>query len=329
MVPVGVVRPRSLNAAPMRIVSLLPSATEVVVELGLVDSLVGVSHECPLPEGTPALPVVSRPRMDPEAPGNRINDDVRSLLAEGLSLFKVDTDVLAQLAPDLVITQDHCEVCAVPLSDVEEALCHVVGQNTSVCTLHPGSLSDVLDDFERVAAAVGEPASGRAMADAFRARLDALKSHTAGLDRPRVALVEWLEPPMIAGGWMPELAEFAGVEPVLVTGPDRFETVDWEAIDQANPDLVVLLACGFTVPRTLEEVRRPELAEAMESVGAIRDGRWAITDGDALFNRPGPRLAESAELLATLAHPTLASDSADFDLGNFEGSYAKPGWPLS
>lgn len=308
----------------MRIVSLLPSATEVVVELGLLDALVGVSHECPLPEGTPALPVVSRPRMDPEAAGNRINDDVRSLLSQGLSLFEVDTEVLAQLAPDLVITQDHCEVCAVPLSDVEEALCHVVGQDTAVCTLHPGSLSDVLDDFERVAAAVGEPASGRSMAEAFRARLDALKARTAGLDRPRVALVEWLEPPMIAGGWMPELAEFAGVEPVLVTGPDRFETVDWEAIDGAEPDLVVVLACGFTVLRTTQEIRRPELAGAMSTVAAVREGRWAITDGDALFNRPGPRLVESAELLAALAHPTLASE-----LENFEGSYAKPGWPLT
>ena len=307
---------------PVRIVSLLPSATEIVARLGMFESLVGVSHECDFPLTARTLPIVSRPRLDPEKSGADIDDDVRKLLADGLSIYEVDMELLGRLKPDLVITQDHCEVCAVPLSTVEQALCAVAGTDADICTLHPGSLSDVRADFAKVAEALGQNAAGVQLIADFDQRFHQLQKRTEPLAAPRVALVEWLEPPMIAGGWMPSLAGTAGAEPVLVTRPDRFATVDWADIEDEDPDWVVLLACGFDVNRTLAEIRRSELAPALSTLRAVREGRWAIVDGNAYFNRPSPRLADSAELLAALIHPELSDE-----LRRFEGSYARPSWP--
>jgi iron complex transport system substrate-binding protein len=272
---------------------------------------VGASHECDHPAGVADLPRLSRPKVDPEAASVDIDRGVRELVRDGLSVYAVDVERLQALAPDLIVTQDHCEVCAVSLSDVEDALCAVDLPDTRVCSLHPRDMTDVRADFRKVAAALGDPEAGERLVAEMDERIEAVAATTAGVERPRVALIEWLAPPMVAGGWMPDLARAAGAEPIIVTDSRHFETVDWARIADEDPDVVVVLPCGFTLERTLEEVEEPEIRAGLESIRAVREGRCLLVDGNAYFNRPGPRLADSTELLAGALHPGLLAEFAE------------------
>ncbi|MDT8370255.1 MAG: ABC transporter substrate-binding protein, partial [Longimicrobiales bacterium] len=287
------------------IVSLIASATEIVDGLGYFNHLVGVSHECDHPEGVADLPRLSAPKVDPERPSAEIDRDVRRLVEDGLSVYAVDVELLQELAPDVIVTQDHCEVCAVSLSDVEDALCALDLPDTVVCSLHPRDLDDVREDIRKVAAVIGDPPAGERLVERIDGRLDALSRTTRDAQPPRVALIEWLAPPMVAGGWMPDLARAAGAEPIIVTDSKHFETVDWDRIAREDPDVVVVLPCGFELPRTLQEIEEPAVRAGLASVRAVREGRLLVLDGNAYFNRPGPRLADSAELLAAWLHPDL------------------------
>jgi iron complex transport system substrate-binding protein len=289
---------RCVASAAPSIVSLIPSATEIVCALGLRPRLVGVSHECDFPEDVRGLPVLSAPKLDPGRPSAEIDRAVRGLLETALSVYRIDLEGLARLRPELIVTQSQCEVCAVPLSDVDSACAQLGLESTRVCSRSPTGLDEVLEDFRRVAQAAGVAARGEELVSAVTSRFDAIRASASGRRKPRVALVEWLDPPMIAGGWMPELLRIAGGEPVIVQEPRRFATVTWDDIVAADPELVVLLPCGFDVERTLRELRTPEIAEPLRRLSATRHGRTFVVDGNAYFNRPGPRLAESAELLA-------------------------------
>lgn len=287
-----------------RVVTLIASATEIVAALGLADRLVGISHECDHPPEVLHLPRISSPKVDPCRASDRIDRDVRAILREGLSVYRVDVDRLRSLRPDVIVTQDHCEVCAVSLADVERCLPALDLPNTTVCSLHPVNLDDVRADMRRVAEALGAPERGAGLVEAFDSRLRAVADRTATVSRPpRILLLEWLAPPMVAGGWMPELARVAGAEPLIVDEPHRFSQVGWDDVAAADPDWVVVHPCGFDVPRTLEELEDPAVARGMRRVRAIREGRCRVLDGNAYFNRPGPRLADSAELLASAIHP--------------------------
>jgi len=287
-----------------RVVSLIASATEIVTSLGLGDHLVGLSHECDHPPEVLHLPRLSAPKVDPTLPSAEIDRGVREVVRDGLSVYRVDVAALEHLRPDVIVTQDHCEVCAVSLSDVEEALCAIDLPGTRICSLHPEDLHDVRRDFGTVAEALGVPDRGRRLVGDFDARLREVsdRAEAAG-SRPSVALVEWLAPPMIAGGWMPEIARIAGGRPVIVDEPRRFSEVDWAAVAAADPDVVVVLPCGFDVPRSLEELEDADIAAGLRSVPAVGRGRCFVVDGDAYFNRPSPRLADTAELLAGILHP--------------------------
>lgn len=300
-----------------RVVSLIPSGTEIVAALGFEAALVGVSHCCDHPAGVRGLPVLSRSKVDPGLGGREIDRGVRALIEEGLSVYEVDVEGLLAARPDVVVTQDHCDACAVSLGDVEEAVRCSGLPGVRICSLNPHDLAAVTGDFRAVADALGVPERGRALVDAFEARIEAVRRRAAGASRPRVALVEWLDPPMIAGGWMPELAWAAGGEPVLVTGPSAFREVTWRHVASEDPDVVVLLPCGFGVERTLDEVRAdPEALRWLTELRAFREGRTWIADGDAYFNRPGPRLADSAELLLAVLHPERAARGRPAFLGS-------------
>jgi iron complex transport system substrate-binding protein len=288
-----------------RVVTLIASATEIVAALGLAHRLVGISHECDHPPEILGLPRLSSPKIDPTLSSAQIDRDVRDIVRDGLSVYRVDLDALSSLRPDVIVTQDHCEVCAVSLQDVERALCGVDLPDARVCSLHPQRLDDVREDFRRVAGALGVSERGDALVATFDARLAALSERTAGAARPSVVLLEWIAPPMVAGGWMPEIARIVGARPVIVETPDRFSTVTWTDVAAADPDVVMVLPCGFDVPRSLRELEAPEVASGLRSVRATREGRCFVVDGNAYFNRPGPRLADSAEILAAIAHPTL------------------------
>lgn len=295
----------------LRVVTLIASATEIVAGLGLADQLVGISHECDHPPEVLDLPRLSAPKVDPRQSSVEIDRGVREIVRDGLSVYRVDVAGLQRLRPDVIVTQDHCEVCAVSLRDVEDALCRLDLPDTAVISLHPEDLDDVRRDISAVADGLGVPERGRALVAAIDGRFQAVSERTAeAIGVPRVILLEWLDPPMVAGGWMPELARIAGAEPLIVESARRFRQVDWPEIAAADPDLVVVLPCGFDVERTLEELKAPHVASAMRTIRAVRHGSCVVVDGNAYFNRPGPRLADSAELLASVVHPRLFEDFA-------------------
>lgn len=297
-------------AAPTpRVASLIASGTEIVAGLGMAHHLVGVSHECDFPPGIDALPHLCRPKVDPELPGAAIDRSVRELVRDGLSVYDVEVARLQELAPDVIVTQDHCEVCAVSLSDVEEALCALNLPETRVVSLHPRTLDDVRRDFRTVADALGVPERGEGLVAELDGRLERLANRTVGGPGPRVALVEWLSPAMVAGGWMPDLCRAAGGEPVIVTDDSHFAEVDWKDVAAADPDHVLLLPCGFAVERTLSELAGdPAAREGLAAIPAVREGRCTVLDGNAFLNRPSPRLADSAELLAIALRPGAFPD---------------------
>ena len=296
--------------SPPTIVSLLASATEIISALDLRHRLIGRSHECDYPSDVAALPVLSAPKVDPSTSSKEIDRQVRDVIRDGLSVYDIRIAELERLKPDLIVTQDQCEVCAVSLTDVEGALCQVTLKDTKICTLHPNNIDDVTADFQKVADASGVPERGRELIDAFAQRLADIEQRTAGLaSRPRVAMIEWVDPVMVAGGWIPELVRVAGGEPVIVESPAAFKTVEWSEIAAADPDVVVILPCGYELSKTLGELDDEVLAAALGSVPAVRRGKCFVADGNAYFNRPGPRLADSAEMLGALLHPDLFPDA--------------------
>ncbi len=270
----------------MRVVSLLPAATEIVFALGAGNMLVGRSHECDFPASAAALPVVSRPRLDPSRPGPEIHASMQALLERGLAIYEIDVALLASLKPDVIVTQDQCAVCAVPLSQVEAAARQALARDVAIVSLSPLSLADVREDFFRVGRALQIDAGP--MAAAFDAALEIVRRRPRPAPLPRVLGLEWLDPTMAAGNWFAELLGIAGGVPA-VPPTQRTERISWEAIDAARPDVTVVAPCGFALDRAIDEWRR--LPRALP-------GRVCAVDGNSFINRPGPRLAESAAILA-------------------------------
>ncbi len=292
-----------------RIASLLPSATEIVCALGAEDQLVGRSHECDHPAGIAALPPLTRARLDAEAPSRAIDDAVKELVARGTSVYDVDADRLRALAPDVIVTQDHCEVCAASVSDLEAALATWVGGDgpaPRLVSLSPQTLGDVWESFRQVADALGVPERGRALTERLANDLTEIAERTqARPTRPRVACVEWLDPLMAAGNWVPELVALAGGENTLGEPGTHSPWLAPEALRDADPDVIVVMPCGFDLTRTRAELASVLDGPAWDGLRARRDGRIAIVDGNQYFNRPGPRLVDSLEILAEILHPEV------------------------
>ncbi|MEM7410762.1 MAG: ABC transporter substrate-binding protein [Myxococcota bacterium] len=288
--------------ASPRVVSLLPSTTEIVCALGLRDTLVGRSHECDFPKGVEALPPLTEPKLDADAPSRVIDDRVRELVGEGLSVYRVDADRLRELAPDVILTQTHCEVCAASVGDVEAALQDWVGGRPEIVALQPNTLADVWDDVGRAAAALGAASAGDALRARLTDRVTELGERAAGgASRPRVATIEWIDPWMAAGNWVPELVSIAGGEELFGSAGSHSPWLELDALRGADPDTLVVMPCGFGLERTRSEFA--PAAGALASLRAVREGRVALTDGHQYFNRPGPRLVESLEILCEILQP--------------------------
>ncbi|HEX6271738.1 MAG TPA: ABC transporter substrate-binding protein, partial [Polyangiaceae bacterium] len=271
--------------------------------------LVGRSHECDYPPEVAALPALTRARLPSSASSAAIDADVRALVERALALYEVELDALARANPDVVVTQDLCEVCAVPFSAVCRAVDAVLGGSTRVLSLRPERLADVWDDVRRVARAIGRPEAGEALARELAARARAVSERVpANAARPAVLSVEWIAPVMIGGLWMPELIELGGGVPLVTRPGERAPTLGREALARLEPDVVLVKPCGFTLERTLAE--RGAIADALPWDGwrAVREGRVYVADGNAYFNRSGPRLVESLELLAACTHPAHFAD---------------------
>lgn len=285
-----------------RIVSLLPSSTEIVCALGGADFLVGRSHECDFPEQVRGLPVCTAPKFDPEGSSAEIDARVKDLLRDAVSVYKVDAELLDSLAPDLVVTQSQCEVCAVSLKDVEAAVNLQVRSQPAIVSLEPNRLEDVWQDIARVAEALGDAARGEALLLSLKRRLEGVEARTAGLPRPKVACIEWFEPLMAAGNWIPQLVESAGGDNLFGEAGAHSPWMEWEALVESDPDHIVLMPCGFDIARCRSELAALEGHPAWKALRAVRQGAVYLTDGNQYFNRPGPRLVESAEILAEILH---------------------------
>jgi len=297
-------RDAAKNQPVGNIVSLLPSATEIVCALGFRDALVGRSHECDFPSEVGALPVLTAPKLDPRAPSAEIDRRVKRLVAEGLSVYRVDAERLRELAPSHILTQDQCEVCAASLADVEDALTKWLGERPSIVSLRPSTLGDVWDDIQHVADALGAPDRGREVVRMLSGRITEVGERSAALrNRPRVACVEWIDPLMAAGNWMPELVTLAASQNLFGEAAAASAGLGWDALREADPDVLILMPCGFDLARTRSELASLRNQPGWDALRAVRERRVYLTDGHQYFNRPGPRLVESLEILAELLHP--------------------------
>ncbi len=296
----------------MRVASLLPSATEMVCAVGARDELVGRSHECDHPLGVENLPVLTRPRVAFPNKSEAIDRAVREMLRDALTVYEVEVDELRRVAPDVVVTQDLCDVCAVSLDDVRVALRELAREDTVIVSCKPMRLADVWDDVRRVGAALGRAEAGEAAASELARRCAELGERAAALaTRPRVLTIEWLAPVMIGGTWMPELVELAGGE-ALVTQPGQHApTLSRDELAQLDPDVVLIKPCGFGLERTRAELELVRSELPWEEWRAAREGRVFVADGNAYFNRPGPRLVESLEILASCTHPAAFPELAE------------------
>jgi iron complex transport system substrate-binding protein len=289
----------------MRIVTLLPSATEIVCAIGLADSIVAVSHECDYPPEMRSRPRIVRAAVDARLPSAGIHAAVVGALARGGALYTVDPRGLAAARPDLVITQDLCAVCALPGAQLEDALA-ALPHRPEVLRLHPHSLADILQDILRVGAATGREAAARTVTERLRARLDRVRAAVEARPRPRVVCLEWLDPPFCAGHWMPEAVHLAGGREVLGVPERPSSQVDPGAVAAADPDVLVLVLCGFGVERSMREFAGAAGRPEWRTLRAVRAGRGYATDAASYFSRSGPRIVDGVEILAALLHPEAA-----------------------
>jgi len=293
-----------------RIVSLLPSATELVCAVGAEDGLVGISHECDFPRGIERLPSLTAARIDSSAPSGEIDRAVREVVRDALSIYTVDEARLRSLEPDLIVTQDLCDVCAVSLDDVQAAVSRLAhGSDVRIVSLKPVYLSDILGDVERVAEGVGLAETGRRVRAELQARIDDIHARSSKLPkRPRVVSIEWYDPVMLGGTWMPELIDLAGGTPVGAEAGDPAPTIGSDELRALEPDVVLVKPCGFSLGRALGErdVIERTVIEPLRGSAPIY-----LTDGNAFFNRPGPRIVESLEILAACVHPDAFADFSD------------------
>jgi iron complex transport system substrate-binding protein len=278
----------------MRIVSLLPSATDIIYEVGLFDSLVGVSEDCNWPPEVVHKPLVARSRVDLSGlTPAQVDEIVTASKSDSHSIYAVDAQLMAELRPDLVVTQDLCEVCAVSSGDLSTA-CPI---GVEVFSMNPRSLADVVQSVITLADRLGVPERGREVAATMRRKVDAVRDAVAGLGRPRVFVAEWMDPPYGSGHWLPEMVEAAGGANIMSRpGEYSFKTT-WESVQAERPDLIVLAACGYSLQQSLERTRDLRLPV-----------RTVVVDGDAHFSRPAPRIADGIRQLGHLIHPEAVPD---------------------
>jgi iron complex transport system substrate-binding protein len=288
----------------MRIVSLLPSCTEIVCALGAANRLVGRSHECDFPPEIKGLPVCTSAKLDASASSAEIDRQVKALLQDAVSVYGINVEKLRELRPDLILTQAQCEVCAVSLPEVETAVGQWLGSRPQIISLSPNRLADIWEDIRRVSDALemGEP--GRDFLRALKNRVVNIIEKTCLLqNRPTVACIEWIEPLMAAGNWVPELVELAGGTNVAGEAGKHSPWMNWETLRQHDPDIIIAMPCGFDLARTRAEMAALARQPEWPKLKAVKNKRVFLTDGNQYFNRPGPRLVESLEILTEIIHP--------------------------
>ena len=307
-----------MSSQHLRIVSLIPSATEILAALGLTDAIVGRSHECDYPPEIQNRPVCTQARLNSNAPSGNIHNDVNKLLQSALSIYQIKTDVLEQLQPTHILTQDQCDVCAVSLPEVEKAVATLTHSQPKIISLQPNVLADVWTDIKQVANATGIGSSR--LLEELKSRVTICQQKTQKLsanERLSVACIEWTDPLMTAANWIPELVTLAGGQPLFSSAGQPSPKILWQNLVVTDPAVIIFMPCGFDLNRTRQEAMPLTQHPEWQNLHAVKTGRVYITDGNSYFNRPGPRLVDSLEILAETIHPEI-----------FQYGYQGTGWDV-
>ena len=289
----------------MRILSLLPAATEIVSALGYGSKLVGRSHECDFPVDVQSLPVCTKPDEQlKHSSTQHIDRDIKRLISDGLSIYQVDYEMLQSLKPDIIITQDHCEVCAVEFSQIEQAVAEALDYQPVVLSLSPQNLDDVRESFVEIASTVGDTIGGMNLSARFTKKMKSItnkcNSTTASNE---VFCVEWMDPLLATGNWLPELVGAVNAEPMFGTTGKHAKPIAWPDVLAANPAKMIIMPCGFTIDQTLADIDIMTGKDGWATLDAVKNRQVFIADGHHYFNRPGPRLLDSTKILAEILYP--------------------------
>ena len=298
----------SLSMTP-RIVSLLPAATEIVCAIDAADSLVGRSHECDWPQNVTHLPVLTAPKIEPITSSHEIDQAIKN--GDSEALFSLDQSLLRELSPDLILTQSACSICAVDVgavTNIAASLSLPHGGHPDVLALAPQSLHELMDDISFVGEKIRKQAEAAEVVATLNGRIANVTTETQNIEiehkkKPRIALIEWLDPPMSAGNWVPEMIRMAGAVDALKADSGKSHWIEWADVAATDPDIVILIPCGFELERVRTEAKTPAVWPHLKDLRATREGKLFGVDGHHLFNRPGPRLVDSLEVLAEILHP--------------------------
>ena len=285
----------------MKIVSLIPSATEIIFALGLCDNLVGISHECDYPKEILKLPKLTTSRIKTEQSSLKIDYDIKKILEKSLSVYEVKSDLLRKLDPDVIITQSQCSVCAVSLKDVEECLRKFINRKPLLIDLKPNTFNEVLNDINRVGEKLNKKSESQILIKNIKNEISKIKEKTSHSNVKNVLCIEWIEPIMTAGNWVPQLVEFAGGKSVLAKSGKNSNFIKLEYINFKEVDIVIFMPCGFDIKRSKEEISKANV----DYLSNLKDKKTFIVDGNKYFNRPGPDLLESTRILAEIIHPDI------------------------
>lgn len=301
------------NSNSKDIISLLPGLTELVCALGCEDNLKGRSHECDYPPSMADLPVLTSPKyaVEPGQSGKEIHESVTGLLQKALSIYEVDDELLIKLSPELILTQDHCKVCAVSIADLKASVIKSLGSQTEVVSVSPTDLESIFRSFITIASYLNIPERGVKLTNQIKHRFDEIRELVKKRPRPEVIAIEWMDPLMTGGNWMPEMIDIAGGINCLSEAGKHSPWMEWDKIKQADPDILLVLPCGYPIEKSLSEIEVLETKNSWGELKAVQENQVYILDGNHYFNRPGPRIKESVEILARIFHPDIFENRID------------------
>lgn len=292
----------------MRIVSLIPSATEIICALGKGDVLVGRSHECDFPADVRTLPACTEPKFQADGTSYEIDQRLKVLLQEGLSVYRVDEEQLAELGPDVIVTQDHCEACAASVDEVEKAVHSRLDNHVRVISVSPTDLASVVDSIRTIARAIEAEEAAKQLTGQMKSQLQTIQQDVEKLRRPKILGIEWMKPLMSAGNWVPELMQLAGGQPRAARAGEHSPLLEWGEIRRLNPDIITVMPCGYSIKQTLREIEHLTSRDGWNELRAVQNRQVFVLDGHQYFNRPGPRLVDSTRILGEILHPSVFRD---------------------
>ena len=297
-----------------RVLSLLSSTTEIIYALGCGDRLVGRSHECDYPEGVSDLPICTIPKFNVDGTSREVDDEVKSLVQSALSIYYINEKLLKELKPDIIFTQSQCEVCAVSVSDVENSLKNITGLSSKVISVEPNSIEDIFNDILTIAEILNVRKKGKELVELIKAKIDSTEKIVYQKSSPSVAAIEWIDPLMAAGNWVPQLIRVAGGKNLFGEASKHSPWMKYNDLVEQDPEIIIVMPCGYDIKKSLIEIKILESRKGWVSLKAVRNRNVYITDGNQFFNRPGPRIIESLEILLEIIHSDF-SESKHIDSG--------------